>query len=114
MVEMYKGGNESAKPNMHTYSTLISAFLKSSKQGSVQRAEDILRKMRQSFEDGTHDIKPNTILITSVCDAWAKSGEKLSGKKALALLDWMTEICDKDKDDHARPNAVTFTAGKIM
>ena len=110
MVKAYKSGNVAARPNLHSFVTLLYAVVNSGRPGAPQQAENLLRSMYQDYLNGNASAKPNTQAITLVIDSWAKSGARDAGEKAEALLDWMIELYDETKDESFKPNPVTWNA----
>ena len=113
MCDMYKSGNQEARPNFVSFVTLIDAIVKNGDRGAAQRAEDVLKQMYAQYEDGNDSVKPNSRLITSVMDCWARSGARNAGEKAEALLDWMIEAYADEEDASYKPNEITFNTGKL-
>jgi hypothetical protein len=110
MVKAYKSGNKSARPNLHSFVTLLYAVVNSGRPGAPQQAENLLRGMYQDFQNGNTSAKPNTQAITLVIDSWAKSGNRDAGEKAEALLDWMIGLYEETRDESFKPNPVTWNA----
>jgi hypothetical protein len=110
MVKAYKAGNGGARPNLHSFVTLLYAIVNSGRPGAPQQAENLLKTMYQEYLNGNHSAKPNTQAITLVMDCWAKSGNREAGQKAESLLNWMIDLYETTKDDSFKPNAVTWNA----
>jgi hypothetical protein len=110
MVKAYKAGNAAARPNLHSFVTLLYAIVNSGKPGAPQQAENLLKTMYQDYLNGNHSAKPNTQAITLVIDCWAKSGNREAGQKAESLLNWMIDIYENTKDISFKPNPVTWNA----
>lgn len=106
----YKAGNEGARPNLHTYVTLLYAVVHSKRKGAPVQAEKLLRAMYVDYTNGNTSAKPNTQAITLVMDCWAKSGEQNAGEKAEVLLDWLFELHGADKDESFKPNQMSWNA----
>jgi hypothetical protein len=66
--------------------------------------------MEARYRDGESDFKPNTRTHTSVIDAWAKSGERGSAKRAEQILIAMQNSYKQSGDPDARPNVHTANA----
>jgi hypothetical protein len=110
MVKAYKSGNKLARPNLHTFVTLLCAVVNSGRPGAPEQAEKLLRGMYQDFKNGNASAKPDTHAITFVISAWAKSGDRDAGEKAEALLDWMIELYEETRDESFKPNPLTWNA----
>jgi hypothetical protein len=112
MTAMYDAGNENARPNLFSFVTLINAIVKSRQIGSAERAQKVLFRMYDEYKQGNHAVKPNTILVTSVIDCWQKSGHPDVGEKAEALLDWLIDVYNAERDESLRPNEFSFSSCK--
>ena len=52
------GKNEEAKVNTQTYNALIKAYVK---HGQETSAESILRQMQYEYDQGNHDVRPDSV-----------------------------------------------------
>lgn len=109
MVKSYKGGNERAKPNLHSFVSLLTATVNSGRDDAPEHAEKLLRTMYKDYINGNKSIKPNAQAFTLVIDSWAKSGKQNAGERAEALLDWMLELYEKENDETFKPNQITWS-----
>lgn len=66
--------------------------------------------MKQRYADGDKDFKPNTRTMTSVIDAWAKSGEKGAAKRAEQIFKKMIDSYEATADPDIKPNVHTANA----
>jgi hypothetical protein len=110
MVMAYKSGNVSARPNLHSFVTLLYTIVNSGVPGAPTHAEKLLRGMHEDYKNGNVSAKPNTQAVTLVIDCWAKSGAQDAGERAEALLDWMIGLYEEDKDESFKPNQLTWNA----
>jgi pentatricopeptide repeat protein len=55
------------RPNVHTFSVIISAWVRSSRRDGVERAERWLHRMQDEF-----GIRPNVVSYSTVLHAWSK------------------------------------------
>lgn len=78
MVSLYESGIPEAKPRIINYNALISAWANCKREGSAQRAEQVLDRMQ------ANNIEPTTVSYNAVLDAFAKSGD--AAEKAEELL----------------------------
>lgn len=104
MEALYESGELDDEPSVISYSTVLSAFGKSSKRGTAQKAEHILRHMKD------RGVRANVISWNTVIDAYAK--EK-NPERAEALLREMTseyEQGNKDVKPSMRTYAVVLSA----
>ena len=51
-------------------------------------------------------------MVSTVIDAWQRSGDRESGERAEALLTWLIDTYKTGGDESLRPNEFTFAAGK--
>ena len=70
----------------------------------------MLSAMETRYRDGDSDFKPNTRTHTSVIDAWAKSGERGSAKRAEQILNAMQNNYKHSGDPDIKPNVHTANA----
>lgn len=66
--------------------------------------------MERRYRDGDKDFKPNTRTHTSVIDAWAKSGEHGSARRAEEILNSMQANFEASGDPDVRPNVHSANA----
>jgi pentatricopeptide repeat protein len=85
-------------PDAIFYSALALAFLRSEKPGSLQHAEDIIRRMRSLQEAGRKNIQPSTLTYNSLLSGWAKSRERDKLQKASILLEEMEKTACTGED----------------
>ena len=112
---MYRSGNEKARPNSFSFVTMIDAFVRSAnREGSAERAEELIYQMYQYYKAGNKDLKPNVQMVTSVINCWQRSGHREAGTRAEGLLEWLVERYDEEKDPELRPNEYTFNSGKRL
>jgi hypothetical protein len=81
MYSDYLDGNDSAKPNVISFSAVLDAWSKSRSRDAPQRAEAILECMAQLHSSGGLDTKPNIVSYNSEIDCWAKSSHKQGGSR---------------------------------
>uniref|UniRef100_A0A7S2V932 Pentacotripeptide-repeat region of PRORP domain-containing protein n=1 Tax=Entomoneis paludosa TaxID=265537 RepID=A0A7S2V932_9STRA len=65
MVKQWKAGDDFAKPNLHVYTSLLSALLKSSNPRHFEKAQEYLLEMK---EEG---LKPDAHVYTTLMAAWS-------------------------------------------
>jgi hypothetical protein len=124
------------EPDLLSYTICINTLAKSKLKGSAQKAEDLLRILEQAYAEGNTSLKPDvkcfnsgksaktgaaycfTFLSTQlrflhlliVINAWAKSQEKGSIRKALALLNEMNNLRKTSSRTDLVPDAVSYTS----
>jgi hypothetical protein len=76
----------------------------------ADRAEDILKRMEESFQRGNLDARPNTISFNACIDAWAKSSHDKAGQRAEALLHRMQALYDSKANLYVKPNTRSFNS----
>jgi pentatricopeptide repeat protein len=91
MYSDYLDGNDSAKPNVRSFSVVLDAWSKSRSRDAPQWAEAILERMTQLHSSGGLDTKPNIVSYSSVINCWANSGSKEAPDAALKLLRTMQQ-----------------------
>mmetsp|Transcript_26677 Transcript_26677/g.62360 ORF Transcript_26677/g.62360 Transcript_26677/m.62360 type:complete len:303 (+) Transcript_26677:1-909(+) len=75
---------------------------------AAERAENLLRRMKEQYESGKTYMKPTRLVYNHVIDAWSKSGGGLmASRKADALLKEMEEMHAMG-DSTVAPNIATY------
>lgn len=77
MEDLYASGELDERPSVISYSTLLDAFSKSKQQGSAERAETILRQMKE------RGVEANSISWNTVIDAYAKQNNVEQAERLL-------------------------------
>jgi len=90
-------------PNLQTYNVLISLWGNSQQIGAGLKAESILTKLEDEYQNGNKDMKPTVVSYTSVINAWAKSS--CFGKAERA-----NDILKRMKSNDCQPNEFSYTA----
>jgi pentatricopeptide repeat protein len=99
MEDDFKSGNNDAKPNMISYSTLINAISKSGKENAPRQAMNILKKVIDLHSKGYLDEGPDTITYTSVMDAYAAEGDGEGANDIFMMM---------ELDKNTKPNARAY------
>jgi hypothetical protein len=63
--------------------------------------------MQKTYEAGDHDVKPNTIVFTTVISVWARSGDRDAGIRANQYLAYMKKVEALGHKD-CGPDKVTY------
>lgn len=81
-----KTQDESMKPDVITYTSLVTAWANSNRKGhGANRAEDILNRMMEA------GCEPNTVTFNAVLKSWCKSAERDAPEKALKIFERMED-----------------------
>ncbi|KAG7346555.1 PPR: pentatricopeptide repeat domain containing protein [Nitzschia inconspicua] len=97
--------NPLLQPTAFTFGTVIHALAKSNSATLAEKAEGLLRRMKQLHESGWNDVEPNTVVYTTVIHAWANAGQ---ADRAEALLQEMYKDAVLHGNDKVQPNTRTF------
>ena len=118
MSSLYAKGDVQCKPNAFTFSGVIRAVVRSVKRGAAKsaaegaalRAEALLRLMDRLYaEEGDADVMPDSILFTTVMNAWANVGDGDSAERAEALLRRMEHLHSRG-EARIKPDAVAYSS----
>ena len=102
MEQLNKQGDRDVTIDTFTYTSLIDAMAKSN--ADPEEAEDLFFRMEEQYRaTGDASCRPNSITLSSVCNAWARSGRSDAASRTLSLLDRAEKI------DHLRPNAIVYS-----
>jgi pentatricopeptide repeat protein len=99
------GKNEEAKVNTQTYNALIKAYVK---HGQETSAESILRQMQYEYDQGNHDVRPDSVTWNLVIEGHAKSQNERASHNTANIMDQMLEFGKKHPD--VKPDKVTITS----
>lgn len=103
MVELHSSGtNRNAKPNAYTYEGVLTTWAKSrTGMKGPRRAEAIFEHMCKLNKAGNHGVKPLTINVNAVVDAWSICrGGVEAAKKCESILYRMDPDGLFSKKDH--------------
>jgi len=78
--------------------------------GQPEKAEALLERMYQRYQEGNKEAKPNKRTFTSVLLAWSRSDHDNPAERALAILDWMKKLHNSGVLDDIKPNRINYTA----
>ncbi len=81
-------GLEQLRPNLPAFNGLLVALARA---GEMDRAEQLLEQMEDLYESGELDQPPSVISYSTLLDAFAKSKEQGSAKRAEAILRQMKD-----------------------
>jgi pentatricopeptide repeat protein len=65
MYEAYVAGNETAKPDINCFNTVLAAYINCKDEDAPRRAEEFLIHMKKIKADGVLDIRPDVYTISS-------------------------------------------------
>lgn len=109
MQEHYSNGQLGIKPNLVTFTSVISAW--SRKSGTdveaAKRSEDIFNLLNE-LKEVDEDLRPNAFTFHAVMNAFSKSSLPGTASKAEELLTKMLERY-KAGDKNAKPNIISFS-----
>jgi pentatricopeptide repeat protein len=111
-VDGMKGGGGGAKPDIISYNSVLNAFAKCGGTKSARRAEEMLYKLENSYDDSrrdkgtSSDVCPDVYSYNIVISAWANCGH---ADRAVALLDRMAHRTKEGKANLI-PDATTYNS----
>lgn len=100
--------HDTAMPDVVSYSTVINAWALSGSPSAGTRASQLLSHAWEQYYRADSVCRPNTILYTSVMNAWSKM-DIGGGKVASALLSELWERHQELGFDDLMPNVQTYT-----
>ena len=97
-------------PNIVSYNTLLSAWVKHTSKKAPYKAEELLNEI-QCLSDEHINIKPNFITFNTVIDAWAKKSNNNinSAKRCELLLRYMEDMYKLTNDDNYKPDVCSYS-----
>jgi pentatricopeptide repeat protein len=108
MLELYRHGMESAKPNVISFSSVIQCH---ARLGNGEKAEEWLQKLHdlyQLYQDP--DLKADLPIYNTVIQAWVKSGQPEKAEDFLRSMMAMDNDrkSETDPGQYVQPNSQTF------
>lgn len=110
MNERYLSNASDIFPDSASYTTVINAWSRSRDKDAVDRAEELIRRCEESFEQGNVDAKPNALTYNSLINCYAKSRLRGASEKALGVLSKMKKMSLADGVGDSNPDVVTYTS----
>ena len=103
-----KQGVDSIRPNVITYTTVLSGLCRSKERNIGFRAEAILERMERN------GVEPDMVTYTSVLNCWSKAHSwkerEIAGGRAVAIMKEM-ERKYAAENYHVKPNLLTYATG---
>lgn len=89
MEEQYRKGNKAALPRTIHYTSVLDALARvmKSNPASDLKADRILQSMLNLYDTGSRHLRPDAVLFTTALNCHAKSKQKDSADRSLALLE---------------------------
>jgi pentatricopeptide repeat protein len=98
---------DTIRPNILTYTTVITGLSRSREYNLAHRAESILRRMEKT------GVEPDMVAYTAVLMAWSKARShkerRMAASRALSLLQEMEQKYTEDFKYYCKPSAVSYT-----
>lgn len=98
--------SDSLRPNVVTYTAVISGLARSREQNLARRAEAILRRMEKN------GVEPDMVAYTAVLMAWSKAKShkerRMAASRAISILGEMEQKYLNQKF-YCKPSAVSYT-----
>jgi pentatricopeptide repeat protein len=107
MYEDYKNGIEVAKPDVHCFNTVLSAWARFKSPESSDRAEYLFREMQRLQESKELDLKFDRLTFNCMLNCYAGSKDISKAECAEALLRLMKEK-ELSGDVSCSPDAVSY------
>jgi len=102
MEQLHKEEDRDVSVDTFTYTSLIDTMAKSN--ADPEEAEDLFFRMEEQYiSTGDESRRPNSVTLSALCNAWARSGRSDAASRTLNLLDRAEKI------DHLRPNAIVYS-----
>jgi pentatricopeptide repeat protein len=74
MEDLYHNENRiEMKPDVISYGAVIDCFAKSNRSDAAEQCEALLRRMQEKARAGDLDMRPNSIVFSTVVNAWSRS-----------------------------------------
>lgn len=103
------GDHSAAKPNIISWNSVLSAFEKSARNDSVEKAESAIEKMEVLYSTGLLEARPDTVSFNCLLRSLAKSSKENAGVRCKAILEDM-ESRWVAGDKNIKPDSHSFAA----
>jgi len=107
-ISKQKGMNH-LRPNIHSYSMVLSKCGENRNLDSAYKADLIIKRMEKMYRRGDMSIIPQTSMYNSVIDVLAKDSSEESCRKILSILERQV-ILFQDGANQCKPDVNTFTS----
>jgi pentatricopeptide repeat protein len=92
-------------PDQTSFTTVLHAHAKSQHAKAGERAEALLTRMQQLYQEGESSVKPNVLSYTSVMECWARGA---NGERAEQLLHHLEELYHETQDPDLQPDVPCY------
>eukprot|EP00804_Cyclotella_cryptica_P012196 CCRYP_009871-RA/>CCRYP_009871-RA protein AED:0.05 eAED:0.05 QI:118/1/1/1/1/1/6/214/1064 len=108
MIKRSLEGDESVKPDVISFNTVLNAWSKSKKPTIGAKSAEILHTMQKLSERGDFNVKPDNVSLTTVINSLIKSSKRTRGApiQAEAIIQKM----DENEDYAFKPDTITYTS----
>ncbi|KAL3788273.1 hypothetical protein HJC23_011905 [Cyclotella cryptica] len=103
MISLAEQGREECRPTIHSFAALVNAISNSKAPDTVDRAEDIVRKVEE-----LDFVRPNTVLYNSLINTIVKSGKANSSERADRVLKRMEKVRQSGNSD-VNPDSFAYS-----
>ncbi|CAJ1954433.1 unnamed protein product [Cylindrotheca closterium] len=116
LKEMYEdsmlNGKAQMRPNLWTFNTVLSAWSKSSEKNAVESMEKLLGTMKDLFEQGILETRPDTVSYNCLLHALARRRRSIPDAPVMAesLVSEMLQLSKEFEDRSIAPNEISYTA----
>ena len=104
MEKEYIDGNESLKPNVVSYATLMNGWVKSNDPQKAEKTTMVFDRMMAMYESGNKDAQPNFVTYVTLVDCLKTSGGVGAAEQAEKILRSMYQSYKLGASDF-KPNA---------
>eukprot|EP00526_Cylindrotheca_closterium_P008571 CAMPEP_0113628738 /NCGR_PEP_ID=MMETSP0017_2-20120614/14897_1 /TAXON_ID=2856 /ORGANISM="Cylindrotheca closterium" /LENGTH=847 /DNA_ID=CAMNT_0000539067 /DNA_START=202 /DNA_END=2745 /DNA_ORIENTATION=- /assembly_acc=CAM_ASM_000147 len=98
--------DQDISPNAISYNSVINAYVNSK---NIERAEELLGEMHQSFLQGNVQVRPTVQTYTVVLSGWSKLRSSDAGERGERLLRLMRDLANSGELD-SPPDVVAYNA----
>merc|ERR1712032_573170 len=104
VAEYKEDGNNDIRPNTITYNSAMDAY---ARQGDVDGTKRVLAMMKEDYNSGNKNAKPDINTYTILIAAWSKSKNKNSPVEVEKILKVINDLHKSGKLKEG-PNKITY------
>jgi len=97
------------KPDAISYNTVLVCFSRANLVKRVQALHNRMENYYNSDSVANSNLRPNTHTLTTVCNAWARSGKDGAALQCTKILERMEHECFVEGIISVKPNVKTYT-----
>jgi len=99
------------EPDTISYNAVLVCLTRAGQASRAEALHNVMEKLYEQSNKTNVNLRPNTHTLTTVCNAWARSGASGAAQRAEAILERMERdyLMSQGQCEHLKPNVKTYT-----